>query len=115
MERLRVSGEYGRSVLFAVAAAALFAFSMPLSKILLHSLPPVLLAGLLYLGAGVGAVIVLLVSSGTPAGAPPARVFSRRDLPYVLGMVLLRYSGSCAAPLRVERGFRVRRRAAEQL
>jgi drug/metabolite transporter (DMT)-like permease len=89
MEQLRGNREYGRSVLFAVAAAALFACSTPLSKILLHSLPPILLAGLLYLGAGVGAVIVLLVSSGMPAGAPPARLFARRDLPYVLGMVLL--------------------------
>lgn len=43
-----------RSVLHALAAAALFGASTPFAKLLLGEAPPVLLAGLLYLGSGLG-------------------------------------------------------------
>lgn len=39
---------------FGLAAAALFGLSAPLAKLLLHEIGPVLLAGLLYLGAALG-------------------------------------------------------------
>ncbi len=42
------------SVWFALGAAALFGLSTPLAKLLLGSVSPVLLGGLLYLGSGVG-------------------------------------------------------------
>lgn len=42
------------SVLAALTAAVLFGASTPLAKALLRDLPPILLAGLLYLGSGVG-------------------------------------------------------------
>ena len=38
----------------ALLAAALFGASTPLSKLLVGEVPPVLLAGLLYLGSGIG-------------------------------------------------------------
>ena len=41
-----------RSVIHALLAAALFGASTPFAKLLVGSLPPVLLAGLLYLGSG---------------------------------------------------------------
>ena len=41
-------------ILYAIAAAALFGASTPFAKLLLGTMPPVLLAGLLYLGSGVG-------------------------------------------------------------
>ena len=43
---------------FGMASAALFGISTPLSKILLPEIPPVMLAGLLYLGAGLGLTVV---------------------------------------------------------
>jgi len=43
-----------RAIAFALLSAALFGASTPLAKILLGSTSPLLLAGLLYLGAGVG-------------------------------------------------------------
>ncbi len=88
MKLKRLDGEYDRSVLFALAAAALYACSTPLSKVLLTRLPPVLLAGLLYLGAGVGAGAALLFGRAIH-GAKPERTFTRRDIPFVSGMVLL--------------------------
>lgn len=76
-------------MLFAVAAAALYALSTPLSKALLVRLPPVLLAGLLYLGAGVGAGLALLAGPKPSKEARDARRFSKADLPFVLGMLAL--------------------------
>ena len=42
------------SILVALASAALFGLSTPLAKLLLAEVPPVALAGLLYLGSGIG-------------------------------------------------------------
>ncbi len=50
-----------RNVLFAIAAAALFGASTPAAKQLVGEVPPVLLAGLLYLGSGLGLLIVRLL------------------------------------------------------
>lgn len=46
------------SVGFALGAAALFGLSTPLAKLLLGSVSPVLLGGLLYLGSGIGLLMV---------------------------------------------------------
>lgn len=43
-----------RGAVFGLAAAALFGASAPIAKLLLGEIPPVLLAGLLYLGAAIG-------------------------------------------------------------
>ena len=81
-------GESGKAPLFALAAAALYACATPLSKRLLESLPPVLLAGLLYLGAGVGAALLLLF--GARRAKPAGNVtFTRGEMPYVIAMVFL--------------------------
>src|SRR5437016_3632824 len=49
------------AVLAALGAAALFGASTPLAKQLVGDLPTLLLAGLLYLGSGIGLTIVRLV------------------------------------------------------
>ena len=53
-----------RAVLFAVLAALLYAVSTPVSKLLLERIPPTMLAGLLYLGAGVGLLLLRAAISG---------------------------------------------------
>lgn len=50
-----------RSVLSALLAAALFGASTPLAKLLTGEVSPILLAGLLYLGSGVGLTFARLV------------------------------------------------------
>ncbi|HMD73288.1 MAG TPA: DMT family transporter, partial [Steroidobacteraceae bacterium] len=45
----------------ALAAAALFGLSTPLAKMLVGTIAPLLLAGLLYLGSGLGLGILLIV------------------------------------------------------
>lgn len=47
-------------ILYALLSAALFGASTPFAKLLLGSVNPWMLAGLLYLGAGVGLAIVHL-------------------------------------------------------
>lgn len=88
MER-NTNSESGKAALFALAAAVLFACSVPLSKQLLLSLPPVLLAGLVYLGAGAGAGALLLFGGKRAQIGGASAAFSRQERPYVLAMILL--------------------------
>ena len=68
------------SLTCALLAAALFGASTPLAKLLGGEIPPVLLAGLLYLGSGVGLAIIRIlrdrawISAGL--SAPPNGVGS---------------------------------------
>ena len=65
------------SVIYALAAAALFGASTPLAKLLGTEVSPVMLAGLLYLGSGLGLLLVRCVRdrgwkrSGLGAGEWP--------------------------------------------
>ena len=43
---------------FAILAAALYAASIPLSKLLLEFTPPTMMAAFLYLGAGLGVFLL---------------------------------------------------------
>lgn len=52
---------FSPSIAAALAAAALFGASTPLAKALLQNLSPVLLAGLLYLGSGIGLSLIRMV------------------------------------------------------
>ncbi|MDE2489599.1 MAG: DMT family transporter [Elusimicrobia bacterium] len=76
----------------AVAAAALFGLSAVAEKILLAGVAPVLLAGLLYLGAGAGLALVLAARGRASAGRP----LERADLPWLGGAIL---AGGVAAPV----------------
>ncbi len=42
------------AILMAILAAVLYGISSPISKVLLTKIPPTLMAGLLYMGAGIG-------------------------------------------------------------
>lgn len=48
------------AIIYAVAAAAFYALNVPCSKILLQNISPVFMAGLLYIGAGLGVGILYL-------------------------------------------------------
>ncbi len=79
----------------ALASAVLFGASAPLAKLFLGSVPPQMLAGLLYLGAGAGLAVV---HSGRNAiGIPAAEAALRyKDLPWLTAVVIF---GGCLAPL----------------
>ena len=46
--------EMRKGIIMAILAAVLYAVSSPFSKVLLNEMPPTLMAGFLYLGAGIG-------------------------------------------------------------
>ncbi|HEX3401534.1 MAG TPA: DMT family transporter [Acetobacteraceae bacterium] len=82
-------------ILFALMSAALFGASTPFAKLLLGSVDPWLMAGLLYLGAGIGLLLVHL-SRGVlhmPAIEAPLR---RADLPW---LALVIAAGGVCGPL----------------
>ena len=54
-----------RGILAAIGAATLFGLSTPLAKPLLGEMPPLLLAGLLYVGSGIGLSILLGIRVAT--------------------------------------------------
>jgi len=76
------------AIFFALLAAALYALNSPVSKLLLDKIPAVMMAALLYLGAGIGTSLIYLIqkSSGKSQKEIP---LSKKDLPYVIGMVAL--------------------------
>jgi drug/metabolite transporter (DMT)-like permease len=71
----------------ALAAAILFGASTPAAKALVGEIEPVLLAGLLYAGSGIGLLAWLLARSRA-AGTRHARRIERADLPWLAGAVL---------------------------
>ena len=77
-----------KAVAFAVLAAALYALNAPVSKLLLQSVPPTMMAGFLYLGAGLGMALMGLIRAGTKLGQRETRL-TKKDLPFTLGMVFL--------------------------
>lgn len=72
----------------ALGAAALFGASTPLAKLLVGDVPPILLAGLLYLGSGVGLLAWFLLRLRWNHHAVRAAALTRRDMPWLAGAVL---------------------------
>ncbi len=78
-------------VLYAILAAVCYGVSAPASKLLLGKLPPLLMAAVLYLGAGAGLFTVNLFRRGRGSEAG----VTKQELPYVVAMVAL----DIAAPI----------------
>jgi drug/metabolite transporter (DMT)-like permease len=80
----------------ALLAPLLFGLGTAAAKGLLADIPPVLLAGLLYLGSGLGLGLVWLLSPGRGAA------LTRADLPWLAGAVL---AGGVAGPVLMMSGL----------
>jgi drug/metabolite transporter (DMT)-like permease len=77
-------------IAYALLSAALFGVSTPFAKMLLGEVSPWLLAGLLYLGSGLGLAVVRLIWRSKEAG------LSRKDLPWLAAAVM---SGGIVGPV----------------
>lgn len=77
------------ATIFAVLAAALYAVNIPMSKVLLRFVQPMMMAAFLYLGAGVGLLAYGAVTKES------GEKLTKSELPYTLGMVAL----DIAAPI----------------
>ena len=78
-----------RPILNVLLAAALFGLSAPLSKRLLREADPLVLAGLLYLGAFLGLTFTASARRLLhPGPLPKSTALTRRDIPWLAGAVL---------------------------
>lgn len=84
----------GAGIFLAVLAAALYAINSPFSKLLLDYMPPTLMAGFLYIGAGVGMGVIALFRKLKKVERAEEKI-SKADLPYTLAMIVL----DIAAPI----------------
>ena len=73
------------AIIYAILAAALYAINIPLSKLLLNHIPPTLMAGFLYLGAGIGMFLLSIIHKENDE----TQKLTKAELPYTLGMIVL--------------------------
>jgi len=83
-------------IVFAVISAALFGIGTPFAKILTEDVEPVVLAGLLYLGAFAGLTIYVLTGRIVRKGRPASEPLDRKDVPWLAGATI---SGGVVAPI----------------
>lgn len=83
-----------KGIAFAILAAALYAINAPFSKILLEFMPPTLMAGFLYVGAGIGMIFIALMRKIKKYEAKELKL-TKSELPYTIAMIVL----DIAAPI----------------
>ena len=79
-------------IFLAILAAGLYALNSPFSKLLLRFMPSTLMAGFLYIGAGLGMIFIFRRIAGRPGNEAP---LTGKELPYVIAMIVL----DIAAPI----------------
>lgn len=82
------------AIAWAILAAALYAINSPFSKLLLLEVAPTVMAGLLYLGAGIGMLLLGMARKMVQTETREKRL-TRKDLPYIVSMIVL----DVAAPI----------------
>lgn len=92
-----------KGVIYALLAAVLFGASTPFAKTLVGQMPPAMLAGLLYLGSGIGLLACYAARAALRRGVreKPATL-TRRDLPWLAGAIA---AGGVAGPLLLMAGL----------
>ena len=78
------------AIFYAILAAALYALNAPISKLLLTQIPSTMMAGLLYLGAGIGIFFMEKLKKNNDE-----LPLTKKELPYTIAMVVL----DIAAPI----------------
>lgn len=105
-ERIRLQNSVGANrlpLVFAVASAVLFGMGTPFAKLLLGDLPPVALAGLLYLGALVGLSLYDIFRRITSDQQEVSKSrLGRNDAPWLAGAIV---AGGIVAPISLMTGL----------
>ena len=91
-----------KPVFIAIFAASLYGISAAFSKVLLNKISPLMMASLLYLGAGAGMLVIKLIqlSVNKKQNETP---LTKKDLPYTILMVLF----DIAAPILLMFGLKL--------
>ena len=79
-----------KAIFHAVLAAALYALNAPISKLLLVQIPSTMMAGLLYLGAGIGMFLMEKLHKNKQE-----QPLTKKEVPFTFAMVVL----DIAAPI----------------
>ncbi len=77
-----------KGIIFAVLAAVLYAINAPFSKVLLDFMPPTLMAGFLYIGAGIGMLLIAIIRK-IRGISHKEQGLTKDELPYTIAMILL--------------------------
>ncbi len=88
------------AIIYALSAAVFYAINVPVSKVLLQHVGPTVMAALLYLGAGIGIGLLSLFKKNDSKRSDK---LSKKDLPFVIGMIVL----DIAAPIFLMIGINV--------
>ena len=81
-------------IFLAILAEALYAVNSPFSKLLLDYMPSTLMAGFLYVGAGLGMGVIALIRKGKKIQATEKSI-TKAELPHTIAMIVL----DIAAPI----------------
>ena len=100
---MKVEGR-AQGVSVAILAALLFGASTPFSKLLLGQIDPLLLAGLLYLGSGIGLAIWIVFQHRVLKAKNQEARLQPKDLPWLAGAIL---AGGVVAPILLMLGLAV--------
>jgi drug/metabolite transporter (DMT)-like permease len=90
------------AVLYALLSAVLFGISTPAAKGLIGTVDPILLAGLLYCGAGIGVTILRRLARMFLAPAAIEQSLGRQHIPWLAGAIV---AGGIAGPVLLMMGL----------
>ena len=91
---MKTEANIKKGISFAILAAALYSINAPFSKILLEFMPPTLMAGFLYVGAGIGIAFIALIRKIKKYETKELKL-TKSELPYTIAMIIL----DIAAPI----------------
>ena len=90
------------AALYALLSAALFGISTPAAKALVGTVDPILLAGLLYCGAGIGVAALRRLAHAVLPPAAREQALRRPDIPWLAGAIA---AGGVAGPILLMTGL----------
>ncbi len=76
------------AITYAILAALFYGFGAPLSKLLLQHVSPYMMSSLLYFGAGIGMLLIILFNK-KQREVPITMSFGKKDIKYIVLMILL--------------------------
>ena len=90
------------AVVYALVSAALFGVSTPAAKALVGTVDPIVLAGLLYCGAGIGVAVLRRIAHAVVAPGAGGQSLRRQDIPWLAGAIT---AGGVAGPILLMTGL----------
>lgn len=77
-----------KGIFLAILAASLYAINAPFSKILLDSMPSTLMAGFLYIGAGLGTAVIAVFRKMSGHSGEEEKL-TRTEVPFTIAIIIL--------------------------